>query len=90
VIGADGLVIGRIFRATMAPAGTPWMWTVSYGEHEDRTPTHSYEPPREAARLRQELLGKLAGRGIGTGLVLTVANRRLGKRLGFRHGESPT
>ena len=25
VIGADGLVIGRIFKATTAPAGTPWL-----------------------------------------------------------------
>jgi hypothetical protein len=25
------------------------MWTLSYGEHEDRTPTHGYEPTREAA-----------------------------------------
>jgi hypothetical protein len=49
VIGADGFVIGRIFKATTAPAGTPWMWTLSYGEHEDRTPTHGYEPTREAA-----------------------------------------
>jgi hypothetical protein len=42
-------VIGRIFKATTAPAGTPWMWTLSYGEHEDRTPTHGYERMREAA-----------------------------------------
>ena len=48
VIG-DGFVIGRIFRATTAPAGTPWMWTLAYGQHEDRTPTHGYEPTREAA-----------------------------------------
>jgi hypothetical protein len=49
VIGADGLVIGRIFKATTAPTGTPWMWTLSYGEHEDRSPTRGYEPTREAA-----------------------------------------
>jgi hypothetical protein len=49
VSGADGLVIGRIFKATTAPAGMPWMWTLSYGQHEDRTPTHGYEPTREAA-----------------------------------------
>jgi hypothetical protein len=24
VIGADGLVIGRIFKATKSPTGTPW------------------------------------------------------------------
>jgi hypothetical protein len=39
VIGADGLVIGRIFKATTAAAGTPWLWTLAYGQHEDRTPT---------------------------------------------------
>ena len=48
VIGADGLVIGRIFKATSL-VGTPWMWTLAYGEHEDRTPTHGYEATREAA-----------------------------------------
>jgi hypothetical protein len=25
------------------------MWTLAYGHHEDRTPTHDYEPTREAA-----------------------------------------
>jgi hypothetical protein len=49
VTGGHGLVIGRIFRATTAPAGTPWMWTLAYGQHEDRTPTHGYERTREAA-----------------------------------------
>jgi hypothetical protein len=49
VSGGHGLVIGRIFKATTAPAGTPWMWTLAYGQHEDRTPTHGYEPTREAA-----------------------------------------
>ena len=33
----------------MSPVGTPWMWTVSYGFHEDHTPTHGYKPTREAA-----------------------------------------
>jgi hypothetical protein len=47
--GAGGFVIGRIFKATTAPAGAPWMWTLSYGQHEDRTPTHGYEPTCEAA-----------------------------------------
>jgi hypothetical protein len=48
VIDADGLVIGRIFKATSL-VGTPWMWTLAYGEHEDRTPTHGYEATQEAA-----------------------------------------
>jgi len=25
------------------------MWTLAFGHHEDRTPTHGYEPTREAA-----------------------------------------
>jgi hypothetical protein len=53
VIGADGLVIGRIFKATTAPAGTPWLWTLAYGQHEDRTPTHGHEPTRATARIAQ-------------------------------------
>ena len=25
------------------------MWTLAFGHHEDRKPTHGYEPTREAA-----------------------------------------
>jgi hypothetical protein len=25
------------------------MWTLAYGQHKDRTPTHGYEATREAA-----------------------------------------
>jgi hypothetical protein len=46
---ADGVVVGRIFNAAASPVGTSWMWTLAYGFHEDRTPTHGYEPTREAA-----------------------------------------
>jgi hypothetical protein len=49
VIGVDGLVIGRIFMARKAPSGTPWNWTLAYGNHENRTPTHGYEATREGA-----------------------------------------
>jgi len=45
VVGPDGLVIGRIFKATTAPAGTPWMWTLTRGERED----YGHECTREAA-----------------------------------------
>ena len=41
----DGLVIGRIIRATTAPEGAPWLWTISTGERHD----YGYEPTREAA-----------------------------------------
>jgi hypothetical protein len=46
---ADGVVVGRIFKANAAPVGTPWMWTLAFGRHEDRTPTHGYEATREEA-----------------------------------------
>ena len=42
-------VVGRIFKVHAAPVGTPWMWTLAFGHHEDRWPTHGYEPTREAA-----------------------------------------
>jgi hypothetical protein len=45
----DGMVVGRIVKAAAAPVGKPWMWTVLFGYHEDRTPTHGYAASREAA-----------------------------------------
>jgi len=30
-------------------ASSPWMWTLAYGDHKDRTPTHGYETTRQAA-----------------------------------------
>jgi hypothetical protein len=44
---ANGVVVGRIFKVHAAPAGTPWMWTLAFGHHDDRT--HGYEPTREEA-----------------------------------------
>jgi hypothetical protein len=48
---ADGAVVDRIFEAAASPVGSPWMWTLAFGHHEDRTPTHGYEPTREAAMV---------------------------------------
>jgi hypothetical protein len=45
----NGEIVGRIMKPAAAPVGTPWMWTLAFWEHEDRTPTHGYEPTREAA-----------------------------------------
>jgi hypothetical protein len=45
----EGVVVGRIFEAAASPAGTPWMWTIAFEHHEDRTPTHGYETTREDA-----------------------------------------
>jgi hypothetical protein len=47
VSGAHGLVIGRIFKSSMAPAATPWMWRVTYEERED----NGLERTREAAMM---------------------------------------
>jgi hypothetical protein len=49
VVGAAGLVVGRIFKATTSPAKTPWMWNVAYGNQEDRSQAHGYEPTLGAA-----------------------------------------
>jgi hypothetical protein len=46
---ADGVVVGRIMKAAAVPVGMSWMWTLAFGHHEDRTPTHGYAETREAA-----------------------------------------
>jgi hypothetical protein len=38
---AEGVVVGRIFRAVASPEGSPWMWALAFRHHEDRTPTQS-------------------------------------------------
>jgi len=43
------LVIGRIFKVHAAPEGSQWMWTLAFGQHEDRTPRHGYTATQEAA-----------------------------------------
>ena len=42
----SGEVVGRIFKVHAAPAGSPWMWTLAFGHHEDRTPTQLRRDPR--------------------------------------------
>ena len=46
---AEGIVVGRIMKAAAASLGTPWVWTVAYGHHEDRSPIYGYAETREAA-----------------------------------------
>jgi hypothetical protein len=45
----DGVLVGRIMKTAAVPVGMSWVWTLAFGYHEDRTPTHGYEPTREAA-----------------------------------------
>ena len=40
-------IVGRILLSDASPA-SQWVWTVSYGYHEGRTPTHGYAESREA------------------------------------------
>jgi len=46
---ADGVVVGRIFKANAAAVGEPWLWTLVFGHDDARSPTHGYEATREAA-----------------------------------------
>jgi hypothetical protein len=46
-----GAVAGRIFKVHAAPVGSRWMWSLDFWHHEDRTPTHGYEPTREVAMI---------------------------------------
>ena len=32
----DGVVVGRIMKAAAVPVGMSWMWTLTFGHHEDR------------------------------------------------------
>src|SRR5260370_12503172 len=54
---ADGVVVGRIMTAAASPEGSPWLWTLAFGQHEDRTPTHGYAPTREDAPVKIVLMG---------------------------------
>ena len=45
---AGGVVVGRILKSAAAPVGMPWLWTLAYGHHEDRTPIYGYAPTRKA------------------------------------------
>jgi hypothetical protein len=32
----DDVVVGRIMKASAAPEGTPWLWTLAYGQRFSR------------------------------------------------------
>ena len=53
---AEPIVVGRIMKAAAVPKGIPipprhpvWVWTLACRYRQHRTPTHGYEPTREAA-----------------------------------------
>jgi hypothetical protein len=35
---SDGTVVGSIYKGHAAPVGSPWIWMLAFGHHEDRTP----------------------------------------------------
>jgi hypothetical protein len=45
----SGQAVGRILKAAASSVGAPWMWTLAYGYHKDRSPTHGNEADRAAA-----------------------------------------
>jgi hypothetical protein len=71
----DGGVVGRIMKAAAVPVGMSWMWTLAFGHHEDRTPTHGYAATREAAMAA---FAKSWRRGVvlRSGSPLSGANRK--------------
>ena len=42
-------VLCDVMQAAAVPVGMSWMWTLAFGYHEDRTPSHGYAATREAA-----------------------------------------
>jgi hypothetical protein len=54
-VPADGAVVGRIMKANAAPVDEPWLWTLAFGHHEDRTPTHGYAATRHHGSVREEM-----------------------------------
>jgi hypothetical protein len=55
-------VVGRIMRAAAAPEVTPWLWTLAFGHHKDRTPTRDYGSTREAAMAQDVFAYELPDR----------------------------
>jgi hypothetical protein len=45
---AGGAVVGRIMKVHSPQLGSPWMWTLAFGYHEDRKPRHGCAATREA------------------------------------------
>jgi hypothetical protein len=70
---ADGFVVGRIFKVNAAPVGQPWMWTLAFGYHEGRTPTHGYA----ATRGRHDGIRKKLAAGVRPFLILPAKQAKI-------------
>jgi hypothetical protein len=73
--------MGRIFKANAAPVGSPWLWTLAFGHHEDRTPTHGY-----ADRVSRERLATLRA---GASAYLHSSNVLSARFLTAARGQRP-
>jgi hypothetical protein len=58
-------------RAIVAPIESPWFWTLAYGYHHDRRPTHGYAATRNGLEwtgrfplIAQAALALRAGRSL--------------------------
>jgi hypothetical protein len=67
---ADGVVVGRIFNSNAGPVGSPWMWTLAFGHHEDGSPTHGYAATRddEPPSSQQPSTGPSTAKSVGGGV----------------------
>jgi hypothetical protein len=45
--------VGHIMKVHATPVGSPSMWTLAFGCHEDRTPTHGYAATLVCSALRR-------------------------------------
>jgi hypothetical protein len=62
-------------KAAVVPVGQPWLWTLAFGQHEDRTPAHGYADDARGGDggVREELE---AGIVLRSGSPVSGANRK--------------
>jgi hypothetical protein len=65
---ANGVVVGRIFKANATPVGSPWMWTLASGTTTIACQRHGYAATREAAMSRVPTTSFRVGARIGVGV----------------------
>jgi hypothetical protein len=63
---ADGVGVGRIFKANVSPVGASWMWTLDFWHHEGRSLRHQARRPA-LAKMRPG--SPAPATGLGTGLM---------------------
>jgi hypothetical protein len=67
---AGGAVVGRIFKADAAPVGSPWMWTLAFGHHEESHANARLcnDARRPDGRIRQRRDGRI-GQKLAAGIL---------------------